>query len=107
MKKAILIFTATIVLVIITMLLCMLLFSSCDNNSNNENNKYSKTDRFVEIEHGRFNKDILYTTYYDKETLIMYMVIDKFEYCDSSRGITVMVDKDGKPLLYNKDKEKE
>ena len=106
MKKAILIFTATIVLVIITMLLCMLLFSSCDNNSNNENNKYSK-DRFVEIEHGRFNKDILYTTYYDKETLIMYMVIDKFEYCDSSRGITVMVDKDGKPLLYNKDKEKE
>lgn len=78
MKKAILMFTAPVVLAIITMLLCMLLFSSCDNNSNNENNEYSKSDRFVEIEHGRFNKDILYTTY-----------------------------KDGKPLLYDKDKEKE
>lgn len=107
MKKAILIFTATIVLVIITMLLCMLLFSSCENNSNNENNEYSKVDRFVEVENGRFNDDTWYTTYYDKETLIMYMVIDRLENNDYSRGITVMVDKDGKPLLYNKDKESE
>ena len=37
----------------------------------------------------------------------MYMVIYRHENCDSSRGITVMVDKDGKPLLYDKDKEKE
>ena len=85
-----------------------ILFSSCDNNSNNENNKYSKVDRFIEVENGRFNKDILYTTYYDKETLIMYMVIDGYEGVGTSRGgITVMLDKDGKPLLYNKDKEKE
>ena len=103
MKKAILIFTATVVLVIITMLLCMLLFSSCDNNSNNENNEYSKTDRFVEVEHGRFNKNLSYTIYYDNETLIMYMLVRGAE----RAGLTVMVYKDGKPLLYNKDKEKE
>lgn len=104
MKKAILIFTATIALVIITMLLCMSLFSSCDNN---ENNEYSKVNRFVEVENGRFNKDIWYTTYQYKETLIMYMLVDRHENSDYSRGITVMVDKEGKPLLYDKDKEKE
>ena len=85
----------------------MLLFSSCDNNSNNENNEYSKVDRFVEVENGRFSKNTWYAIYYDNETLIMYMVIDRLENNDYSRGITVMVDKDGKPLLYNKDKEKE
>ena len=76
MKKAILIFTATIVLVIITMLLCMLLFSSCEDNASNKySNKYSNVDRFVEVENGRFNDDTWYTTYYDKETLIMYMLV--------------------------------
>ena len=85
----------------------MLLFSSCDNNSNNKNNKYSKVDRFVEIEHGRFNKDILYTTYYDKETLIMYMLVRDDSGAYTQIGLTVILDKDGKPLLYNKDKESE
>ena len=103
MKKAILIFTATIVLVIVTMLLCMLLFSSCDNNSNNVNNEYSKVDRFVKVESGRFSKNTWYAIYYDNETLIMYMSVGNA----STMGLIVMVDKDGKPLLYNKDKEKE
>ena len=64
MKKAILIFTATVVLVIVTMLLCMSLFSSCDNNASNKySNKYSNVDRFVEVENGRFNKNFSYTIY--------------------------------------------
>ena len=104
MKKAILIFTATVVLVIVTMLLCMSLFSSCDNNASNKySNKYSNVDRFVEVENGRFNKNFSYTIYQDNETLIMYMLVRGAE----RAGLTVMADKDGKPLLYNKDKEKE
>ncbi|MDT8718308.1 hypothetical protein IAI10_16695 [Clostridium sp. 19966] len=38
----------------------------------------------------------------DKETKIMYMQIEKYQ-AGYGLGLQVMVDKDGKPLIYNSD----
>ena len=51
-------------------------------------------DRFIEI-YNQYSKDI-FRIYYDKKTKVMYLVAD----IDRGGGITVLVDADGKPLLY-------
>lgn len=50
-------------------------------------------DRFIEI-YKQYSKT--FRIYYDKKTKVMYLVADIYK----GGGITVLVDKDGKPLLY-------
>lgn len=51
-------------------------------------------NRFIQI-YNQYSSDG-FRIYYDKETKVMYLVSDIYK----GGGITVLVDKDGKPLLY-------
>ena len=55
-------------------------------------NNYAENERFVIIQQERNGKVM-----YDKETKVEYFM---FDYYKAGGGITVLVDKDGKPLLY-------
>ena len=55
-------------------------------------NNYAENERFVIIQQERNGKVM-----YDKETKVEYFM---FDYYKSGGGITVLVDRDGKPLLY-------
>ena len=57
-------------------------------------NNYAENERFIQI-YNQFSKDG-FRIYYDKETKVMYLILDIYK----GGGITVLVDKDGKPLLY-------
>lgn len=99
MKKALITIITTVLLIITIMLLCMCLIS-CTDDSNNSN---VDDKRFAIVENGMLTNASSYTILYDKETLVMYV-----SYGNSyGYGLTVMLDKDGKPLLYDKEKEKE
>ena len=54
--------------------------------------------RFVEIYSSpAYNtRETGFKIYYDKETKVMYLISDIYK----GGGITVLVDRDGKPLLY-------
>lgn len=54
-------------------------------------NNYAENGRFIQI----YNQSSM-RIYYDKETKVMYLISDIYK----GGGITVLVDKDGKPLLY-------
>lgn len=51
-------------------------------------------NRFILIYNQSSNDD--FRIYYDKKTKVMYLVSDIYK----GGGITVLVDRDGKPLLY-------
>lgn len=51
-------------------------------------------DRFIQI-YSQYSKDG-FRIYYDKKTKVMYLVSTMYD----GGGITVLVNKDGKPLLY-------
>lgn len=58
-------------------------------------NNYAENERFIQI----CNQSSMHNgfrIYYDKETKVMYLISDIYK----GGGITVLVDKDGKPLLY-------
>ena len=57
-------------------------------------NNYAENERFIQI-YNQYSKDG-FRIYYDKETKVMYLISDIYK----GGGITVLVDKDGKPLLY-------
>lgn len=57
-------------------------------------NSYAENERFIRI-YNQYSKDS-FRIYYDKETKVMYLVSN----IDKGGGITVLVDADGKPLLY-------
>lgn len=60
-------------------------------------NNYAENERFIQI-YNQSSKDS-FRIYYDKETKVMYLISDIYE----GGGITVLVDKDGKPLLYGEE----
>lgn len=55
-------------------------------------NNYAGNERFVIIQHRQDEKVM-----YDKETKVEYFMFGGFK---DGGGITVLVDKDGKPLIY-------
>ena len=57
-------------------------------------NNYAENERFIQI-YNQSSRDG-FRIYYDKETKVMYLISDIYK----GGGITVLVDKDGKPLLY-------
>ena len=54
-------------------------------------------DRFIRI-YSQYSKDT-FRIYYDKETKVMYLVSNIYK----GGGITVLVNADGKPLLYGEE----
>lgn len=57
-------------------------------------NNYAENERFIQI-YNQYSKDG-FRIYYDKETKVMYLISDIYK----GGGITVLVDQEGKPLLY-------
>ena len=60
-------------------------------------NNYAENGRFIQI-YNQYSKDG-FRIYYDKETKVMYLISAIYE----GGGITVLVDKDGKPLIYGEE----
>ena len=60
-------------------------------------NNYAENERFIQI-YNQFPKDG-FRIYYDKETKVMYLISDIYK----GGGITVLVDKYGKPLIYGEE----
>lgn len=58
---------------------------------------YAENERFIKI-YDQYSKDT-FRIYYDKETKVMYLITNIYK----GGGITVLVDKDGKPLLYGEE----
>ena len=58
-------------------------------------NNYAENERFVIIQQER-NRKVMY----DKKTKVEYFMFNDYKY---GGGITVLVDKDGKPLLYGEE----
>lgn len=58
-------------------------------------NNYAENERFIQI-YKQSSVNDRFRIYYDKETKVMYLITDIYK----GGGITVLVDKDGKPLLY-------
>ena len=60
-------------------------------------NNYAENERFIQI----YNQSSKggFRIYYDKETKVMYLISDIYK----GGGITVLVDKDGKPLIYGEE----
>ena len=58
-------------------------------------NNYAENERFVIIQQERNGKVM-----YDKETKVEYFMFNDYK-CGG--GITVLVDKDGKPLIYGEE----
>lgn len=79
----------------------MVALTGCTSNRNNEIEPKIDESRLVKISEtkgfGSYTEYILY----DKETLVMYICIEKRTSYSGHAGLTVMLDADGKPLLYN------
>ena len=58
-------------------------------------NNYAENERFVIIQEDSNGKVM-----YDKETKVEYFM---FNYYKAGGGITVLIDKDGKPLIYGEE----
>lgn len=58
-------------------------------------NNYAENGRFIKI-YNQSSMNDGFRIYYDKKTKVMYLISDIYK----GGGITVLVDKDGKPLLY-------
>ena len=61
-------------------------------------NNYAENERFIKI-YNQSSMNDSFRIYYDKETKVMYLISDIYKV----GGITVLVDKDGKPLLYGEE----
>ena len=61
-------------------------------------NNYAENERFIQIYNQSSTHDG-FRIFYDKETKVMYLISDIYK----GGGITVLVDKDGKPLLYGEE----
>ena len=61
-------------------------------------NNYAENERFIQI-YKQSSLNDRFRIYYDKETKVMYLITDIYK----GGGITVLVDKDGKPLIYGEE----
>ena len=60
-------------------------------------NSYAQDDRFIKIYTQSSSENGIFNIYYDKTTRIMYLCSNIYK----GGGMTVLVDQDGKPLLYD------
>lgn len=88
MKKKI-----TIILAIILILTLSVVFCSCSDDVVYDENYNENSHRLIMIEKGMYCASYCYYIYYDKETKVIYLLVP-------DGGVTVMLDENGKPLLY-------
>lgn len=91
-----------IIAIVLSVLMCCFIFAGCSEKEAPED----RPERFVEI-----NEEVKYDSsgfesfrshiYADKETGVMYIFISR----GNRAGITVLLDSDGKPLIYDFEKE--
>ena len=96
MKKAI-----TIILIVAILVIATIGFCGCDDKKSTIDN-----DRFVVIQHNDlttsvFGKDEYTIVLYDKETKVMYLFVKN----GYGGGLTVLVNADGTPMLYEEGEE--
>lgn len=75
-----------ILLIIIFLIVCLFILTGCVETN-------AREERFIEIENYAY-----YTIFYDKETNVEYIMRNTGH---GGSAYTVLVDQDGKPLLYN------
>lgn len=85
MKKAI----CVMLMVVLAVVLC-----GCGRNVNEY---FTESDRFIIVSGDNWNAPYYETVITDKETGVLYLVI----YVNSQCGITPLLDRDGKPMLYD------
>lgn len=83
-----------IIVAILTVVICIIFITGCDYDIA----EAETTFRF-DVEHELMDYHGNIRTITDQETGVMYLFVDDDKY---GAGITVMVDKDGKPLINNK-----
>lgn len=59
---------------------------------------YSQNEQFIFIDN-LYISNLVVSRYYDKDTKVIYM-FTRNDYSQKGGGLTVMVDSNGKPLLY-------
>ncbi|NFO58518.1 hypothetical protein FDB39_17045 [Clostridium botulinum] len=93
-----------IILVLIITLMLNIIGCKKGQDLFNKSTKYNNSDRFKIVSVQKIDDDeingINIFILVDKETKIMYMQTEKF-YDGYSTALQVMVDTDGKPLIYN------
>lgn len=89
MLKKILITIAVIILILIIGYLCKDITIS---------NVYSDNNNFGYIDE-QYVEDLVLYRYYDKTTNVMYM-FTRNSYSEKGGGLTIMLNAEGKPLLY-------
>lgn len=89
-------------LLLILILPICLMFSGCSKNPKSDNYFTEKNNRFVFVKNYTDNGKVNFKILVDKETRVMYLyyIYEKSMKYDYKTGLTVMVDSDGKPLIY-------
>lgn len=82
-----------VILIILVLVFMLLILCGCSSNSNATNDE---NNRFVKISDTEIDFINDAVVFYDKETRIQYLFIDG----DRSGGLTVLLNRDGTPLLY-------
>lgn len=92
MKKSI-----TIILIVAILVIATIGFCGCDDKKSTNN------DRFVVIQHNEISPSLFGDEYvlvlYDKETKVMYLFVKN----GYGGGLTVLVNADGTPMLYEEE----
>ncbi len=81
----------------------MLVLCGCDNLPKNNNFVNTNNDRFVFVQKYTENEgedDYSFKVLVDKETRVMYLLYDSNDGRYSIGGLTVMLNADGSPMLY-------
>lgn len=90
-RNIVLIIIFTIILITVIGFLYITLGKTIDE-------EYNQNQKFINIDK-LFIGDLVIYRYYDKDTKVIYM-FTRNDYSEKGGGLTVMVDADGKPLLY-------
>lgn len=91
MKKIYIVIIFTIILIVSAVLLDITAITPTADS-------YSQNKQFIFIDE-LYISNLVVSRYYDKDTKVIYM-FTRNDYSQKGGGLTVMVDADGKPLLY-------
>ena len=92
--------------VLCTMIIAVVIFTSCGNYTTNSNSNTSKVicEQFIVVNESKYDTDFgtLYTVY-DKDTKVMYYIMDAYYYHQAV--MTPIYNSDGTVRIYNSEVE--
>lgn len=90
----------TIISIVLIIIVIASVLSGCSRNKGDEKLAADISQRFIEVaDHISFTDKYDYSVFVDSETKVMYLVI----YGGYRAGITVILNADGTPMLYDGD----